>query len=214
MTLLTEQFLDRLSFESSTAMMLSGRILNWLVGQWQWPYAALLTGGFLLALGPLWFHLAGVPLGCVYLQLPLYLLHQWEEHAGDRFRLFVNRDVLGGREALTPIATFWINALGVWLVDLVALYLAVLVDPALGLGAIYLALLNSLGHIGPGIGRRAYNPGLWTSLLLFVPVGGWSLYIVAEATHASWTMHALGIAVAVGVHAAILAHVARRLARI
>ena len=85
---------------------MSSRILDWLVGQWLWPYAALLTAGFLLTLAPLWFHFAGTPLGWIYLQLPIYMVHQWEEHAGDRFRLFINHEVLGGREALTPIATF------------------------------------------------------------------------------------------------------------
>ena len=79
---------------------ISKRIWGWLVGEWQWPYAALFTGCALLALAPLWFHFAGGPLGWVHLQLPIYMLHQGEEHAGDRFRLHANRVVAGGREKL------------------------------------------------------------------------------------------------------------------
>lgn len=191
-----------------------GRILGWLVGQWQWPYVALFTGCTLLALAPLWFHVAGGPPGWVYLQLPIYLLHQWEEHAGDRFRIYTNRVVAGSREALTPIATFWINALGVWLVDGVALYLASFIDLSLGLMAVYLPLVNSLGHVGQAVVRREYNPGLWTSLGLFLPAGAWSLYAVSSASGANWKMHVLGVGVAIAVHAAILVHVARRLSRL
>ncbi len=59
---------------------MSGRILNWLVAKWQWPYAALFAAGFLTVLAPLVFRYAGIPLGLVYLQLPIYMLHQFEEH--------------------------------------------------------------------------------------------------------------------------------------
>ncbi|MBA4188484.1 MAG: HXXEE domain-containing protein [Planctomycetaceae bacterium] len=195
------------------SLSVSNQIRAWLVDDWQWPYATLFAAGGLLAIAPVWFHVAGLPLTLVYLQLPIYMLHQWEEHRSDRFRLYVNRMVGGGREALTPIATFWINSLGVWAVDLVALYLAVFVDVGFGLIAIYLPLLNALGHVGPGIAKRAYNPGLWTALLLFLPVGGWSAAVVSQASP-GWEWHFIGVAVAVGVHAAILIHVARRLKRL
>ena len=139
---------------------MSGHVLNWLVGKWQWPYATLFTAGFLAVLAPLVFRYAGLPLGLVYLQLPIYMLHQYEEHAGDRFRLWVNNMIGGGREVLTPIATFWINSLLVWLLDVVALYLACFVSLSLGLIAIYLPMLNAFGHIVPAIIKRQYNPGL------------------------------------------------------
>ncbi|HTU24978.1 MAG TPA: hypothetical protein VMF30_06250, partial [Pirellulales bacterium] len=56
------------------------RTLEWLVGKWQWPYATLFAAGFLAVLAPFVFHFAGLPLGLVYLQLPIYMLHQYEEH--------------------------------------------------------------------------------------------------------------------------------------
>lgn len=98
---------------------MSGRILNWLVVKWQWPYAALFAAGFLAILAPLVFRYAGIPLGLVYLQLPIYMLHQYEEHDCDRFRLWVNNMIGHGRDVLTPIATFSINSLLVWLLDIV-----------------------------------------------------------------------------------------------
>lgn len=191
---------------------MSTRVLGWLVGKWQWPYAALFAAGFLGALAPFVFRCAGLPLGLVYLQLPIYMLHQYEEHAGDRFRLWVNSHLGHGRELLTPIATFWINSLLVWLLDLVALYLAAFVDLSLGLIAIYLPLLNSLGHIVPAIATRKYNPGLATSILLFVPVGLLSACVVSRAADCQVQDHLLALAVAIAVHATIIVHVRRRMA--
>jgi hypothetical protein len=188
-----------------------GRTLDWLVNRWQWPYAALFTAGFLGVLAPFVFRVAGVPLGLIYLQLPIYMLHQYEEHAGDRFRLWVN-DVIGhGREVLTPIATFWINSLLVWLLDLVALYLACFVDLSLGLIAIYLPMLNAVGHIIPAILKKQYNPGLITSIVLFVPVGVISACVVSRAAGCGLQDHLLAFAIAVAVHVSIIVHVRRRI---
>lgn len=190
------------------------RVMGWLVQEWQWPAASLFAACLLLLLVPTWLRVAGLALTLVYLQLPVYMLHQWEEHAGDRFRQYINRNLAGGREALTPIATFWINALGVWAVDVAALFLACFVDLSLGLIAAYLPLVNAVAHIGPAVARREYNPGLWTSLALFLPLGGWGVYEVATASGTTWVGHAIAIGVAVAVHAAIIVHVFRRLARL
>lgn len=187
------------------------RVLDWLIGRWQWPAATLFAGLLLLLLSPVWFAVAGPPLGVVFLQLPVYMLHQWEEHAGDRFRLYVNRTIGHGREALTPAATFWINSLGVWAVDLAALYLAAFVDVGLGLVAVYLPLVNSLGHIGPAVAKREYNPGLLTAVLLFLPLGVWGLALIPAD---DWVWHATGLGAAVAVHVAIVIHVVRRLKRL
>ncbi len=185
---------------------------RWLVQDWQWPAASLFTAVFLLALAPLITALGGATLALVYVQLPIYLIHQWEEHTGDRFRLHVNRTIGGGREALTPAATFWINSLLVWVFDLVFLYLALAINPAAGLAAAYLPIVNGVGHIGPAIVQRAYNPGLVTSVLLFLPVGCWC---VAQAgSEADLGAHAIGLGAAVGVHLIIIGYVVCRLARL
>ncbi len=188
-----------------------GRAFDWLVGKWQWPYAALFTACFLGLLSPLVFHFAGIPLGLIYLQLPIYMLHQYEEHAGDRFRLWVNAMIGHGRDVLTPLAIFWINSLLVWVLDLVALYLACFVDLSLGLIAIYLPVVNAFGHIVPAVVKRQYNPGLLTSVLLFAPVGVWSIFLVSRAAGSNLQAHLLALGVAITVHGVIIAHVRRRI---
>lgn len=191
---------------------MSGRTLNWLVEKWQWPYASLFTAGFLALLSPFVFHFAGWPLGLVFLQLPIYMLHQFEEHDRDRFRLWVNNMIGEGRDVLTPIATFWINSLLVWGLDLVALYLACFVDLSLGLIAFYLPMLNAWGHIIPAIIKRQYNPGLLTSITIFLPVGLLGTYVVSSAAGSHLSNHLLALGVAIAVHGIIIAHVRRRMA--
>lgn len=190
------------------------RTLDWLVGKWQWPYATLFAASFLAVLAPFVFHFAGGPIGLIYLQLPIYMLHQYEEHTNDRFRLWVNNLIGHGHEVLTPIATFWINSLLVWLVDLVALYLACFVSLSLGLIAMYLPMLNAFGHIVPAIVTRKYNPGLLTSLFLFLPVGVFSTVVVSRAAGCTIENHLFALAVAIAVHAAIIVHVRRRIGKL
>lgn len=183
---------------------------NWLVRDWQWPAATLFAAVFLTVLAPLVALSAGLLLTLLYLQLPIYMFHQFEEHTGDRFRLYINRTIGHGKEALTPSATFWINSLGVWLVDIVALYLAWLISPSAGLAAGYLAVVNAVPHIGMAIGKRQYNPGLVTAVTLLLPVGLGC--VIAVGLSSSWQAHLVGLAVAIGVHVAIIVYVARRLA--
>ncbi len=185
---------------------------NWLVRQWHWPAAALFTALFLLAILPLVYWSAGLALALVFVQLPIYMIHQWEEHSGDRFRHYINRTIGGGREALTPSATFWINSLGVWGVDLLAIYLALAIAPWAGLMAGYLAVVNAIPHLATTIRRREYNPGVISAAILFLPMGTWCIAIAGA--NAGWQAHAAGLLFAVGVHIAIIVHVARRLARL
>ncbi len=186
-------------------------VWNWMVVRWNWPGAAGFSGVALLALAPVIWAISDAPIFWIYLQLPVYMLHQVEEHAGDRFRIFMNREIGHGVEVLSRPATFAINSLGVWGVDLLALYLAVFVSPGWGLMAFYLPLVNALGHIAQAIGQRKYNPGLVSAILAFIPVAGYGLWLVTKSVHPTWVMQTAGLAVAILIHGAIIAHVKRQL---
>ena len=79
-----------------------------------WMYAGFVAGLFLLATLPLVGSGWKLAFVLVYLQLPLYMLHQLEEHAGDRFRTFVNDRVAHRANALTTTAVVVINVPLVW----------------------------------------------------------------------------------------------------
>ncbi len=186
---------------------------TWLVAKWNWPGAAAFAGALLLVLAWPAYVVGGPLVFWVYIQLPVYLLHQLEEHAGDRFRNFVNETIGNGVEVLSRRATFVINSVGVWGVDLVAIYLAVFVGPGWGLMAMYLPLVNTIGHVGQAVALRRYNPGLISAVVAFVPAAGIGLWAVTHGAEATWAMQGVGLAVAVLVHAAIVVHVKRRLGR-
>ncbi len=188
-------------------------VMGWLVGQWQWPLAALFAAMLMLLVTPVWGAVVGAALALVWVQLPIYMVHQFEEHWGDRFRLYLNRNV-AGCEALTPAGAFWINALGVWGLDVVMLYLAVFVNPAYALAAFYLPIVNALTHMRAAVARREYNPGLWTSLVLFLPIAGWGLYLVSIESGATWREQLLGATIAVVVHVAIIVFIVLRVRRL
>lgn len=175
---------------------------SWLVRDWQWPAAAVFAGVFLRVVLPPFAAAMGAALTLVYVQLPIYLLHQGEEHIGDRFRLQVNRTVGGGQEVLTPAGAFWGNALGVWAYNVVALYLAWVIEPSAGLATGYLALVNVIFHLVPMFVQRRYNPGLVTALLLLLPVGGWC--VVQVGYGAGLLPHAIGLLAAIAVHVALV----------
>jgi Protein of unknown function with HXXEE motif len=150
----------------------------------------------------------------VYAMLPVYMFHQVEEHTGDRFRVFVNQHVFHGVEALTATAVLWINLPGVWGIGLFSIYAATFLSIGWGLSIVYLVLVNAVAHIVAAILWREYNPGLWSALIVFVPLGSLALLQVAREAGVHRIHHAAGISVAVGIHAAIVVCTRRNAAMI
>ncbi len=150
----------------------------------------------------------------IFAMLPAYMFHQVEEHTGDRFRVFVNQHVFQGVEALTPLAVLWINLPGVWGIGLFSIYAASFLTVGWGLSIVYLVLVNAVAHIVAGILWREYNPGLWTALILFVPLGTLALLQIARVQGVDHIHHAAGITVAIGIHAAIMVYTRGKAAKI
>jgi hypothetical protein len=80
----------------------------------RWVYGGFLAGLLLLLLTPVLVHSWPDSLVATFLCLPVYMVHQYEEHDNDRFRLFVNQKIGKGRVGLSPLAVFVINVPGVW----------------------------------------------------------------------------------------------------
>ncbi|MEZ5352614.1 MAG: HXXEE domain-containing protein [Bryobacteraceae bacterium] len=176
-----------------------------------WPKATLPLAAAGLAAAP-WVHSSfGPAVTLIWLQLPAYLIHQYEEHGKGRFKQYANRLYGNGREVLSDEAIFLINTAGVWGLDLAAFLAAVTMGPGAGLAAVYLSVLNALSHVGATVRMGGgYNPGLWTSLVVFIPLG---VHTLAEAVRRGWATpaeHVCGLTLAVGIHAAIVAHVIRK----
>lgn len=175
-----------------------------------WAYGGFLAGIMILALTPLLASGWSPAFTAIFLLLPIYMLHQYEEHDGDRFRLYINRMVGHGAEVLTPAAVFVINIGAVWMLDVVVIYLARGVALGFGLIAVYLMLINAFVHIAGAIRSRAYNPGLVTSIVLFLPFGGYAWWRIEASGAPTMAEHIVGLAIGIAVHAIIVAYAIRR----
>lgn len=172
-----------------------------------WVYGGALAGVLLLLLAPMLIGTWPRALALTFLLLPVYMLHQYEEHDDDRFRRFVNTNVYGGIEALSPAAVFVINVPGVWGVIAVSLYLARCVEIGYALIAVYLVLVNGIVHIvGTVVFGGRYNLGLITAVVLFLPFSVYSLWQVQLAGGGTVAYHAIGLLSAIAIHAAIIVY--------
>ena len=176
-----------------------------------WVYGGFLAAFLLLGLMPVYCQFWSVALVLVFLQLPVYMLHQLEEHDDDRFRKFVNRVLGGGREILTESAVFVINVPGVWGVNLVSILLACSINLGFGLIGVYLTFVNGLVHVAQAIRMKCYNPGLITAILLFLPISGIALWAIHAKGKIQPAYDVMGLGVALVIHLAIVAHVVLRL---
>lgn len=175
-----------------------------------WVYGGFLAAIMLLALTPVLARGWSLALLLIWLQLPVYMLHQFEEHDDDRFRRFVNGTIGEGKEVLSRFDVFVINIAGVWGVDTVAFCLAAQVRIGFGLIAVYLSLVNTVGHCLQAIAMRRYNPGLVTAIVLFIPLGGITLWVFAGISEVTLTDHLIGLAAAILIHAGIIVRVVTR----
>ncbi|HVZ76356.1 MAG TPA: HXXEE domain-containing protein [Gemmatimonadaceae bacterium] len=169
-----------------------------------WVYGGTLAGALMLALYPLTTRGWPAALALTYLLLPLYMLHQYEEHDDDRFRLFINRTIGEGREVLSPLAVFIINVPGVWGVIAASTWLAADLRPGLGLVAAYLCVVNAIVHIAHAVIFRGYNPGLATAVVLLLPGGASTIVAIDRAGGGALAWHAVGLAIAIVIHAGII----------
>lgn len=175
-----------------------------------WVYGGLLAAILLLVLSPILLRGWPTALAATFFAIPACMLHQYEEHDDDRFRLFVNRHIGEGHDVLSPRAIFIINLSGVWGVNALSLWLATTCQVGFGLIAAYLMPVNAGVHIVGAVVLRKYNPGLATSVLLFVPLGSYAVVAIDAAGGGTLAMHATGLLSVVAIHALIVLHVVRQ----
>ena len=143
-----------------------------LFRQWfidHWMRAGLVVAGVMLLTLPVYWSNSNRTVMLTTILLPLYMIHQYEEHAQGKFVAVFNATIGKGYQVLTEVSAFMINFFGVWVVYLVAFYLARYVNLGFALIVSYLMLVNALAHIASAAVMRLYNPGLWTAVALFLP---------------------------------------------
>ena len=114
--------------------------------------------------------------------LVAYVIHQFEEHwvdlLGEQYAFYsdVNQLILSALNAkastimpLSPEAIYVINTSLVWLVGILAIWRSPKhLFPSLAMAGI--TLVNGMSHVGLGIAKQSYNPGLLTAVVIFLPL--------------------------------------------
>ena len=88
--------------------------------------------------------------------------------------------------------------------------LAKYVAPGLAFVPVYLVLVNAATRVLTSVRLRTYNPGLYTSVVLFLPWGKLLAVYFGGTVRASLLSNEIGLLLAVAEHAAIALHVISR----
>ena len=184
--------------ESAPASVTAEPLLPWFIRDQQWSRAGLPLAIILFLLGPFLRPSLGPSRFLIFLHLPVYMLHQVEEHGHGTFKAYTAR-LLPHARGLSDETIFVVNV-GVWGVNLAALYLARVDRLAQGLIAPYVVLVNGILHLVTALRARRSNPGLWTGLILFLPLGGATLVKVARESQATRRDHFWGLGGAILLH--------------
>lgn len=160
-----------------------------------WPYAGLGLAGVLVA----WLVLERRPPGApprwqdpawvLPLLWPMYLVHQFEEHGidllGRHYSFLAGLCATLGYPQLDgcpadPAFIFAVNGVGCQLAFALSWFYRrryqLVAACAWGV-----AIANAVTHLSAALVHHAYNPGVLTSLLLFVPLSAWMLRTVLRA---------------------------------
>ncbi|MEM9211613.1 MAG: HXXEE domain-containing protein [Pseudomonadota bacterium] len=161
-----------------------------------WAYATPPVALLLLGLYPF---IGGEIALSLFLSLPVYMIHQYEEHDDNRFAIFLNGMMGADKKGLTPANIWVINVIFVWFFLLAVFHIAHIM-PAWGVLAAYLLAINGFVHVVWAIAFRKYNPGLWTSILLFIPLAAW----IFATIPADLTTHIISAFLVIVLHAVIM----------
>lgn len=184
-----------------------------------WPWLALGVGVLL----SLYLGLAPRPAGApprlrdptwlLQIGLPIYMIHQFEEHGRDVFgRLYpflaAFCRTLGHPDLATcpadPAFLLAVNVGAVW----IAFASGALAGPRralVGAAALGIPLVNTVMHVGPALATWTYNPGVVTAVLLLLPLAVLGLRGLAGAGLLDRPRIAAVVGVGVALHACLLA---------
>jgi len=149
----------------------------------------------------------------IWIQIPIYLLHQFEEHSWPGgFKKFVNREIFNvkvGEYPLNDTNIFWINVPIIWVLMPIFASLSY-INLFFGLWIPFFAVFNSLTHVIGAVVKRKYNPGLFVSLVLGIPVAVYTLWLFYSLVNVPLIITLLSILAVIILHLAIIVQAVRR----
>ncbi|MFA4662366.1 HXXEE domain-containing protein [Pyrococcus kukulkanii] len=180
-------------------------IISWL--EEYWPVSTPFLAVYVTVLLVLFVLKENFALFLIWLQTPVYWVHQFEEYVyPGGFVEFFNRKVLGSKREdwpLTKTHALWINVPIIFVAFPLSAILAGLVDVSIGVWTAYFSILNALSHVGMFF-KHGYNPGLVASALLNIPVSAYTVYYFATSYPLSLGTHVASFLVALAIQGTLM----------
>lgn len=180
-------------------------MMSWI--EEHWPKSTIFLAVYSTILIFLFVLEKDIALFLIWIQLPIYWLHQFEEYVfpGGFIETF-NRQVLGSNEKEWPMskkASFWINIPIIYIAFPLSAILAGTVNISIGIWTAYFSILNAITHVGMFV-RIKYNPGFFVSAFLNIPIGVFTVWYFYSNDVISALGHLLSIFVAVAVQGGLM----------
>lgn len=143
----------------------------------------------------------------IWIQTPVYFLHQSEEYIfPGGFMEFFNTKMLGSKKADFPLdekISFWINGSVIFVAFPISAILATKFGLSFGIWTAYFSVINAVSHVAI-VFKHRYNPGFLVSLLLNIPVGIFTIYYFASHQIISVSAHIISLLIALAVQGTIM----------
>jgi hypothetical protein len=181
-------------------------MMSWL--EENWPKSTIFLAVYSTIFIFLFVLEKDVALFLIWIQLPIYWLHQFEEFVfpGGFMETF-NRQILGSDEREWPLSrkeVFWINIPIIYIAFPLSAILAGIVDISIGIWTAYFSILNAISHVGVFVRKKKYNPGLFVSVFLNIPFGVFAVWYFYSNDVISVLGHLVGILLAVAVQGGLM----------
>jgi len=172
-----------------------------------WPSAAPFLAVFSLVILLAFRPYLDTAIFLIWLQTPIYLLHQSEEYIfPGGFLKYFNNEVLGSKQDAFPLtkpAAFWINVPVIFVAFPASAILAMHFGVSFGLWAAYFSIINAASHVGMFF-KNGYNPGFVVSAVLNIPVGLFTIGFIMANDLASLQAHVIAVLIASGIQVGLM----------
>ncbi|MPZ32868.1 MAG: HXXEE domain-containing protein [Rhodospirillales bacterium] len=142
-----------------------------------------------------------------------YLVHQFEEHGVDANGAeYAFRDFLCGFFGfadpkacpLPPSVITAVNVAAVWLLGPAAALLGRR-WPLIALSFFSVPSVNLVAHVASAVAEGAYNPGVFTAIVLFLPLSLWAFYVALAHYRLGWRAVIATVAAGIVLHGILMA---------
>jgi hypothetical protein len=176
-------------------------MMKWLVNNWY--KATIFAAIYSLLFIFLFVYKQDFALFLIWLHVPVYLLHEFEEFVfPGGFPEMMMEGIAGKGHPVSYAlikAGFWINVPFIFFGFPFVAALATLFGLPWGMYLVYFTLIATIPHLVSAVkNRKLYNPGMFASVFLNIPVSVYTIYYFVYHDLVPISAHVIGAVVAIG----------------